>query len=101
MRPSAVCGRGGDGLAAVHESTILRPCALQYDASASDEALKRVVVVKYFPRVPNIYINADGYLKGFLGLTWFPSGDAKAHVAQYERQVAAVLFNIWGRRVGS
>jgi hypothetical protein len=53
--------------------------------------------VKYFPNVPNLFINGDNFLDGFLGLRWFPSDDAKAKVAVYERQVADVLFGLWRR----
>jgi hypothetical protein len=51
--------------------------------------------MKYFPHVPNLYINGDGYLKGFLGLDWLPSDAAKAQVDNYEKKVAALLFGMW------
>jgi hypothetical protein len=51
--------------------------------------------MKYFPHVPNLYINGDGYLKGFLGLDWLPSDAAKAQVDNYEKKVAALLFAMW------
>src|SRR5207253_6965851 len=51
--------------------------------------------MKYFPNVPNIYINADGYLEGLFGLNWLPSEAAKAHVRNYEQKVADLLFGMW------
>src|SRR6202008_4640939 len=51
--------------------------------------------MKYFPHAPNLYINGDGYLKGFLGLDWLPSDAAKAQVDNYEKKVAALLFGMW------
>ena len=53
--------------------------------------------MKYFPPVPNLLINGDGYLKGFLGLSWLPSDAAKAQVAEYEAKVASLLFGLWKR----
>jgi hypothetical protein len=47
--------------------------------------------MKYFPNVPNIYINADGYLEGLFGLSWFRSEAAKAQVRNYEQKVADLL----------
>ena len=53
--------------------------------------------MKYFPPVPNLFINGDGYLKGFLGLTWLPSDSAKAKVADYEGTVSSLLFGLQKR----
>ena len=52
--------------------------------------------MKYFPKVPNLFINADEFLNGFLGLNWFPSDSAKRQVDDYEKKVAALLFSLWG-----
>jgi hypothetical protein len=51
--------------------------------------------VKYFPHVRNLFINGDEFLEGFLGLSWFPSDSAKWQVDNYEKKVAALLFNLW------
>jgi hypothetical protein len=58
-------------------------------------------IMKYFPHVPNLHINADGYLKGFLGLDWFPSDAAKAQVDKYEKKVAGLLFRMWNSYTAS
>lgn len=52
--------------------------------------------MKYFPHVPNLFINGDGFLNGFLNLRWFPSDAAKRQVDEYEKKVAALLFKLWG-----
>lgn len=51
--------------------------------------------MKYFPHVRNLYINADEYLDGFLGLNWFPSDNAKQHVEVFEKKIARILFRLW------
>jgi hypothetical protein len=53
--------------------------------------------MKYFPNVPNLNINADNFLDGFLGLRWLPSDHAKRQVADYERKVGNLLFRLWGK----
>ena len=56
--------------------------------------------MKYFPYVPNLKINGDGYLKGFLGLDWCPSSKAKAEVDSFEKKVGALLYGIWKSYTG-
>lgn len=52
----------------------------------------------YFPRAPNLFINAEGYLSRFL---WFgPSDASKARATAYESAVAGLLFKINARHVG-
>ena len=51
--------------------------------------------MKYFPNAPNLYINADGYLKGIFGLSCLPSETAKTQVRTYEQKVAGLLFGMW------
>ena len=45
----------------------------------------------YFDKYPNIHVDADGYLKGAGGLSWFPSDDAKVTVALYENVVVSLV----------
>jgi hypothetical protein len=56
--------------------------------------------MKYFPYVPNLKINGDGYLKGFLGLDWLPSSEAKSKVDSFEKKVGALLYGIWKSYTG-
>jgi hypothetical protein len=40
-----------------------------------------------YQNAPNIMIDADQYLEGALGLSWFPSAEARAQVRNYENDV--------------
>jgi hypothetical protein len=47
-----------------------------------------------------ISINGDVYLEGFLGLTWFPSDQAKLNLKRYEDQVDNVVKTLTKRHTG-
>jgi hypothetical protein len=50
-------------------------------------------MITYGP-APNISINADKWLEGFLGLSWFPSGEARSRVRNYESEIVRLLNDI-------
>ncbi|BDC49909.1 hypothetical protein F183_A22250 [Bryobacterales bacterium F-183] len=50
---------------------------------------------------PNIFANGDAYLKGFLGLDWFPSEAARTNKKNYETWCFRVLGQLLVNPVGS
>ena len=53
--------------------------------------------MKSFQHVANLYINADNFLDGFLGLRCLPSNQAKTQVTQYELRLTPLLYQLWGK----
>jgi hypothetical protein len=49
----------------------------------------------------NIHVDGDAYLKGDLGLKWFPSQEAKTNAANYETWVNQTLAMLWSKFTGS
>lgn len=53
-----------------------------------------------FARCPNIIVDGDEFVSGFLGLDWFPSKQASADRADYEKSVIDSLNRLLGRMAG-
>ena len=49
----------------------------------------------------NIYVDGDPYLKGFLGLSLFPSAEAKSNAANYETVLTHMIANLWAKFTNS
>jgi hypothetical protein len=50
--------------------------------------------MQHFKPVPNIAVDGDEFTSGFLGLDWFPSGDAASHKRNFESGVLKLLDDL-------
>ncbi|MGC2221915.1 MAG: hypothetical protein WA624_05885 [Methylocella sp.] len=57
--------------------------------------------MQQFSFAHNIFADGDPFLKGFLGLSLFPSADARRSASNYEADVIYILGNQYATFVGS
>ena len=56
--------------------------------------------MQVYRNASNIHIDADQFLEGALGLSWFPSAEARTRVSNYENDVLRHLGIIYGTWTG-